>query len=86
MTITPTYRKPALAFATIALAAAATMSTSASSPRFFTDDPIWVERSTQDASNVQPNEVKLFVDLTYNIISGRRAVTAGAAKNVNSID
>ncbi len=86
MTINTKFRIPALALATATLAAAATMGVAATSPKFFTDDPIWVEPSTQDASGVQPNEVKLFVDLTYNIINGKRPVAPGPAKNINSVD
>jgi hypothetical protein len=86
MTINFRHQMPALACATLAFTAAATISGSATAPTFFTDDPIWVEPATQDASKVKPTEVKLFVDLTYNIISGRRAIKPGPAKNVNSID
>jgi hypothetical protein len=86
MTTNPKYRMPALALATAALAAAATIGAAASSPKFFTDDPVWVERATQDASKIEPSEVKLFVDLTYNIVNGGQVITPGPAKNVNSID
>jgi hypothetical protein len=85
MTIKIRHKMPALAFVSLAFTAATTMSGSATAPKFFTDDPIWTEPATQDASNVEPTEVKLFVDLTYNIINGRRAITPGPAKNVNSI-
>ena len=50
----------------------ATMLTSAASPKFFDDDPVWVERDTQDASGIKPHEVNLFVDLTDNLIAGRK--------------
>ena len=42
----------------------------AQSPSFFDDDPIWVDRDTEDASGMKPLEVNLFVDLTYNMIKG----------------
>ena len=38
----------------------------AATSRFFDDDPIWVERDTQDASGMKPMEISLFVDLTSN--------------------
>ena len=48
----------------LAVAAAGTMLTSAASPKFYPDDPVWIERDTQDASSIKPLEVDLFVDLT----------------------
>ena len=60
---------------TIAIASSLTAFTTAQSPRFFDDDPLWVERDTEDASRMKPLEVSLFVDLTYNVIKGRTSVT-----------
>jgi hypothetical protein len=79
---------PARTFA-VAIAlfgAAATMRSSAASPRFYEDDPIAIDRPTQDAAKVQPTEVKLFVDLAYNVISGFSPVVAQRAGNVNTVD
>ena len=60
---------------------------SASSLRFYDDDPIRTEENTQDASNVQPWEIDLAWDLVQNLFANpgterfdQRAV------NVNSID
>jgi hypothetical protein len=76
-----------LAFAgTVAVAAAATALVGASTPKFFDDDPIWVERPTQDASSMKPTEINLFVDLTRNLFSGRPVHSGVRAGNVNSVD
>ena len=45
---------------------------SAAAPKFLNDDPVWQEPDTQDASGLKADEVNLFVDLTYNLISRRR--------------
>ena len=58
--------------AAIGAAVMLTLPTAASSPRFFDDDPVWVDRDTQDASGIKPLEVDLTVDLAYNFIAGRR--------------
>jgi hypothetical protein len=82
---TTTSRLAALVGGTVAIAAAFTISSSAASPRFYNDDPIWHERDSQDASGMKPLEVDLLVDLTTNLI-GPRAVEAGRARNLNSVD
>jgi hypothetical protein len=71
---------------TVAVAATATMLVSALSQKFFDDDPIWVERDTQDASGMQATEVNLFVDLTRNLFAGPTVKTGTRAKNLNSVD
>ena len=74
-------------FGTLAAAATATMLASASSQKFYTDDPVWVERDTQDASSMKPLEVNLFVDLAYNVIKGSGVDRLRVrAKNVNTVD
>ncbi|HMF95031.1 MAG TPA: hypothetical protein VKE96_12085, partial [Vicinamibacterales bacterium] len=70
---------------TVALAAALTIATSAASPRYYDDDPIWEDRDTQDASGMKPLEVDLLVDLTTNLLQ-RSAIGAGRARNVNTVD
>jgi len=69
---------------TVALSAALTIATSAASPRFYDDDPIWEDRDTQDASGMKPLEVDLLVDLTTNLLQ-RSAIGAGRARNVNTV-
>ena len=39
-----------------------------------------MEHDTQDASGMKPLEVNLFVDLTYNMITGRRRRRAAARR------
>src|SRR5688572_14243103 len=73
--------------AAVALLAAGilTMAGSAASPKFLNDDPVRHQADTQDASGLKAEEVSLFVDLTYNLISGS-GTTRGRAANLNSID
>ena len=69
-----------------AVAAAGTMLTSAASPKFYPDDPVWIEHDTQDASSIKPQEVDLFVDLTTNLVTGRNVRAARRAANLNTVD
>jgi hypothetical protein len=70
---------------TLCVAAALTMASSAASPRFYGDDPVWRDPDTQDASAMKPLEVDLLADLASNLL-GPRTVVAGRAKNVNTVD
>ena len=70
----------------LSVAVAGTMLTSAASPKFYADDPVWIERDTQDASSIKPLEVDLFVDLTTNIVAGQETPVARRATNVNTVD
>jgi hypothetical protein len=81
-----TIRLSAAILGTLAVAATATMLTSAASPKFYNDDPIWVERATEDASAMKPTDLDLFVDLGYNIIKGTDVSGRRRAGNVNTID
>ena len=75
------------AFAGTAVAVTAmTMMGSAAAPKFYQDDPIWVERDTEDASSMKPTELTLLVDLGYNFIAGQDAPAIGRAKNINTVD
>jgi hypothetical protein len=78
-------RLTALVGGALSLAATLTIASSAATPRFYDDDPIWRDRDTQDASAMKPLEIDLLVDLSTNLI-GPRSVTAGRARNINSID
>jgi hypothetical protein len=64
----------------------ATMLMSASGPKFLNDDPVKVERDTQDASSMTPMELKLVTDLGYNIVKGTDRGLDVRAQNVNTID
>ena len=70
----------------LTVAVAGTMLTSAASPKFYADDPVWIEHDTQDASSIKPLEVDLFVDLTTNLVLGRSTPTARRAANINTVD
>ena len=65
---------------------AGTMLTSAASPKFYADDPVWIEHDTQDASAIKPLEIDLFVDLASNLVTGMHAPVAGRAGNINTVD
>jgi hypothetical protein len=80
------HRTAFLIAVTCAAIASATVVGSTATHRFYDDDPIRTEPATQDASRVKPNEVKLFVDLAYNVITGTEVANPGRAKNVNTID
>jgi hypothetical protein len=53
----------------LATMAALTLLASATSVKFYDDDPVWIERDTQDASTMKPLEIDLLVDLTYNLFA-----------------
>src|SRR5688500_4271557 len=77
----------ALSAVLIAVATTTALVASSYTPKFFNDDPLWVEPETQDASGIKPNEVNLFVDLTANLLRGTRAtVPPGRARNINTVD
>jgi len=69
----------------VATTAALSAMGSASAPRFFDDDPVWVERDTQNARNIPILEVDLVTDLAVNIVNGQKTITPVRAGNVNSI-
>jgi len=70
------------------VAIAATLSTlgSAAAPRFFDDDPVWVEHDTENAKGITPLEVDLVTDLAYNMVYGSSNAAPVRAQNVNSVD
>jgi len=85
MSTTKRTRFAAIIGGTLCVAAALTMASSAASPRFYGDDPVWREPDTQDASAMKPLEVDLLADLATNLVGPRTAVAA-RAKNVNTVD
>ena len=70
-----------------AFVVAAGITATAAPPRFYDDDPISREPESQDASGVQPSDVGLFYELSYNLFvtSGHEASNT-RARNVNTID
>jgi len=71
---------------TVAIVAAVTMLGSAATPKFFNDDPVWIDHDTQDASGMKPLEVDLGVDLAYNFLAARNPPQRVRAKNLNTVD
>lgn len=69
----------------VATTAALSAMGSASAPRFFDDDPVWVERDTQNARHIPILEVDLVTDLAVNIVNGSKTITPVRAGNINSI-
>ena len=56
-------------------------------PKFFNDDPLSIEPSSQDASKVAPWNIDLVIDLAYNQFGKPGDPTPDVrAQNVNSID
>jgi len=84
--VTPLSTKRAAAVAVVLAASAFTAISSATTSKFFDDDPIWIEHDTQDASAVKPMETSLFVDIASNAMRRTPVEAAGRAQNLNSID
>ena len=85
MKSTTPFKMTAALIASLAAAAAGTLLASSASPKFYADDPVWIERDTQDASAIQPLEVDLFVDLTSNLVAGGKTPVARRAANINTV-
>ncbi|MGE0592586.1 MAG: hypothetical protein AB7G23_10295 [Vicinamibacterales bacterium] len=68
------------------LATALAATTPAATPRFYTDDPVWVDQDTEDASRVTFLETDLVADLAYNLIVGGSHIVDIRAGNVNTVD
>jgi hypothetical protein len=79
-------RSAAAVLGAFGAAATITIFAWAASPKFYDDDPMWVERDTQDVSSMKPLEVDLLVDLTYNVFKGGSVATPVKARNVNTVD
>lgn len=70
----------------LALAAALTTLGSAATPRFYDDDPIWVEPATENAAGIETEDVDLVVDLAFNLFTGSAPSNPARAGNVNTVD
>src|SRR5262245_47116060 len=79
-------KQAATAVVVVAAASAFTAIGSAATSKFFDDDPIWVERDTQDASAMKPIETSLFVDIAANALRRTSTEASGRAQNRNSVD
>ena len=82
----PLSRKHTAALAVLLAAAVSTAIGSAATSKFFDDDPIWVERDTQDASAMTSVETSLFVDIASNAIRRTGTEASLRAQNLNSVD
>jgi hypothetical protein len=62
-------------------------SATATSPRFYRDDPIGREPESQDASRAAPSEIGDLYEMTYNLFAQPRYKPSGRrAQNLNTID
>jgi hypothetical protein len=78
-----------LSIALLLAASAGTLSERprAAEPRFYDDDPLWLEPETQDASGAAPVEIDLLYDLSYNLFGRPGDAGVGTrALNVNTVD
>src|SRR5262249_48586733 len=72
---------------TLAMAIGFVALTAASTPRFYSDDPIAREPESRDASTAAPHEVGLLYDMAINLFATPRTAPANVrAGNVNTID
>ncbi len=56
-------------------------------PRFYSDDPIAVEPSSRDASGVEPWDIGLTYELSYNLfVTSNYKPTNTRAGNINTVD
>ena len=62
-------------------------SVTATSPRFYSDDPLLREPEPQDAGGAAPSYLDLMYELTYNLFALPRHKPSGVrAQNINTID
>jgi hypothetical protein len=73
------------ALGSIAVAATFSLMAAAAAPRFYPDDPVWIEPDTEDASAMKPLEISLLVDLTYNMVANRTRTSGAKAGNLNTV-
>ena len=56
-------------------------------PKFYSDDPVWQEADTQDASGAQEYEIHLVYDLSENLFTKPGDKTPNVrAQNINTVD
>src|SRR5262249_37608158 len=64
-----------------------TVVASSASRKFYDDDPVWVERDTQDVSKIKPWPIDVVADVTVNLFSKLGDQTPNVrAKSVNTVD
>lgn len=72
--------------AALTIAASFSLAGSASAPRFYQDDPVWVEHDTENAAGLTPLDVDLVTDLAWNLVVGSEPREPKKAMNLNSVD
>ena len=81
------YRLSITIFTLAGIAAALNSSPSAATRKFYDDDPIWIERDTQDASRIRPWKLDVPVDVAMNLLIELGDPTPNVrARNVNTVD
>ena len=76
---------PAAVVLTVATVAAALVT--GAGPRFYPDDPVWVERDHQDASAVRPWQINLTGEIVTALFGKPGDPAADVrAQNVNTVD
>jgi hypothetical protein len=72
---------------TVALSVAAFATVSTNGPRFYDDDPITREPESQDASGIEPVEIGLLFELSYNLfVTANQEPSNTRARNINTVD
>ena len=80
------YHTALLVAVTFAAIASVTVLGSATTQKFYADDPLMREPETQDASRVAAWDILLTYDLLQNLVATPGDKTDQRAQNVNSID
>ena len=86
MTLKSRLRTGVALLGVLSVASLASIIGGAATPRFLPDDPIQVERDTEDASGMRNHEPNLFVDFAYNTLTGAKPASSPRAGNINTID
>ncbi len=77
---------PKLFFALGALAIGSVLVSAAAAPKFYRDDPLWIDPETQDASGVKRIRASQQFDFVENTFLGAGDKTSKRAVNVNTVD
>jgi nitroreductase len=77
---------PALTFICVVLLWLAAPAGRAAAPRFYSDDPIWRDPESQDASRTQPRKLSDRYDLVENSFLGAGDKADKHALNINTVD
>ena len=87
LVLTRATMRTSLAIVTLARARWRVAAVGTQAPRFYDDDPISREPEPQDASKVEPWDIGLLYDLSYQLFAtSRRKPSNTRAQNINTID